>query len=607
MDTQERNRKKHTLFGSILRGHRLRFFLGLLCVAIAALLTFMPQQVLRFTVDSVIGSEPVSLPSFMLPLIDWLGGVSTLRQNLWICAVAMILVAVVNGLFTMLRYRLTNDACELSMKRLRERLFDHIQHLPFNTLQSMGTGDLLQRCTSDVQTIRRFLHSQAAELLRAVFLMAFALVIMLPMSLLMTLVSLTCVPLLLSFSFIYYRKVRRYFREVDEADGRMSVVLQESLTGVRVVRAFAQQARESEKFNETSTVFRDKSLHLVRLMSVFWSFSDLIIYLQIAVCTIVGVTQASAGLLSVGTLITFISYTSTMLWPIRRMGRILADLGKTRVALDRTDEILRKPVERDKNNAQSPPIAGDIVFDNVTFGYGDGPDVLHGVSFHAKPGQTVGILGPTGSGKSTLALLLQRLYPVKSGRILIDGVDINDMSLYHLRRHVGLVLQEPFLYSRTIRENIAITLDDPSVEEIRDVAHIAHLDEFESEFEQGFDTVVGERGVTVSGGQKQRIAMARMLLQNAPIMIFDDSLSALDTRTDAEVRASLRAMPQLATTLLISHRINTLKSADLILVMEDGRIRAQGTHAELIEQGGLYARTYAMQNQGITTEGGDGP
>ena len=201
----------------------------------------------------------------------------------------------------MLRYRLTNDACELSMKLLRERLYDHIQHLPYGTLQQMGTGDLLQRCTSDVQTIRQFLHSQATELLRAICLIAFALVIMLPMSRVMTLVSLSCVPLLLSFSYVYYRKVRKYFREVDEADGRMSVVLQESLTGVRVVRAFAQQSREAHKFNQTSETFRDKSLHLIKLMSVFWSFSDLVIYIQIAVCTIVGVMQVRAGLLSVGT------------------------------------------------------------------------------------------------------------------------------------------------------------------------------------------------------------------------------------------------------------------------------------------------------------------
>jgi len=593
--------KKQTLLGSVLKGQRIRFLLGITCVAAAALLTFMPQQVLRFTVDSVIGTEPMALPSFLGNLVNRLGGVAVIRGKLWICALAMIAVALLNGLFTHLRTRLVTDASELSMKKLRERLYDHIQRLPYNTLQNTGTGDLLQRCTSDVHTIRGFLSNQINELTRALCLIVFALFIMLPMSVTMTFVSLGCVPLLLCFSLLYYRKVRHYFRQVDEADGRMSTVLQESLTGVRVVRAFAQQAREAKKFDEASADYRDKSMYLLKLMSIFWSCSDLVIYLQIAICTIAGVLQVRAGLLTIGTLITFISYTSTLLWPIRQMGRVLADLGKTHVAMERIDEILHRPTEKD-TDTKTPPIMGDIVFEDVTFGYDDSQDVLKGVSFHAKKGQTIGILGATGSGKSTLVLLLQRLYPIKSGRILIDGVDINEIQLSYLRKNVGLVLQEPFLYSRTIRENIGITLDSPSEESIREAARVAKLDEFETEFEKGYETLVGERGVTVSGGQKQRIAMARMLLQQAPIMIFDDSLSALDTQTDAEIRSALKAMPHKATTLIISHRINTLRSADLILVLDKGRIVEQGTHEELLRQNGLYRRVNALQND-IDTEG----
>ncbi len=584
------------MFNGILKGRRVRFSLGLLCVAMASFLTFMPQQVLRFTVDSVIGSKPASLGGFLLTLVQSAGGVETLRANLWMCAVAMIIIALVSGVITFFRNRLMVDAAELSMKRLRETLYDHIQRLPYQTLQNTGTGDLLQRCSSDVHTVRTFLSNQVNELMRAICLLVFALLIMLPMSVPMTFISLACVPVLLVFSLVYYKKVRKYFREVDEADGRMSVVLQESLTGVRVVRAFAQQAREAKKFEDASTEYRDKSMYLLKLMSVFWSLSDLVIYLQIAICVIAGVFSVRSGNLSIGTLMTFISYTSTLLWPIRQMGRVLADLGKTRVSLERIDEILHRPVEVDEPDAKTPVIEGDIEFDNVSFGYGDNPDVLKGISFHAKKGQTIGILGSTGSGKSTLTLLLQRLYPVKSGRILFDGTDIREIKLSHLRRHVGLVLQEPFLYSRTIRENIGITLDQPSDEAILEAAHIAKLDEFETEFEKGYDTLIGERGVTVSGGQKQRIAMARMLLQKAPIMVFDDSLSALDTQTDAEIRAALKAMPHHGTTLIISHRINTLRTADLILVLHDGKITESGTHEQLLAQNGLYRRVYALQD-----------
>lgn len=594
-----------TLFHDVLKGQRLRFSLGLLFVCAAALVSFLPQQVLRFTVDNVIGGEPAALSAPLMALVNSVGGATALRDKLWLCAAAMIAVSAVGGLITLFRYRLVNDACEHAVKRLRDRLYDHIQRLPYDTLQKTGTGDLLQRCTSDVHTIRRFLHGQASELTRALSLLVFALVIMLPMSVTMTLVSLACVPLLLAFSFLYYRGVRGYFREVDESEGHLTTVLQESLTGVRVVRSFAQQPREAQKFDGASAEFRDKSMVLLRMMGTFWSFSDLVIYAQIAVCVIVGVAQARAGLLSVGTLITFISYTSHFLWPIRQMGRVLADLGKTRVAMERIDEILHRPIETDPPNAQTPPISGDIVFDNVSFGYDDGLNVLNGVSFHAKPGETIGILGSTGSGKSTLALLLQRLYPVKSGRILIDGVDINDISLPYLRRHIGLVLQEPFLYSRSIRENIAITLDAPDDARVRDVARIAALGEFESEFERGYDTLVGERGVTVSGGQKQRIAMARMLLQQTPVMIFDDSLSALDTQTDAEIRAALKNMPHKATTFVISHRINTLCTADKIIVLDGGRVAEMGTHDELIANDGLYRRICALQLDDFHQIGGD--
>ena len=584
------------MFNGILKGRRVRFSLGLFCVALASLLTFLPQQVLRFTVDNVIGKEPASLPGFLQALVDGVGGIEGLRSKLWICAIAMILIALINGVVTFFRNRLIVDAAELSMKKLRERLYDHIQRLPYETLQNTGTGDLLQRCSSDVHTVRTFLSNQVNELMRAICLLVFALLIMLPMSVKMTFISLSCVPILVLFSLLYYRSVRKYFREVDEADGRMSVVLQESLTGVRVVRAFAQQAREAQKFEDASTEYRDKSMYLLKMMSLFWSFSDLVVYLQIATCVIAGVFSVRSGSISIGTLMTFISYTSTLLWPIRQMGRVLADLGKTRVSTERIDEILHRPIEEDQAGVKMPAIEGDIVFENVSFGYGDATEVLKDISFHAAKGQTIGILGSTGSGKSTLTLLLQRLYEVKSGRILFDGVDIRDIELAHLRKNVGLVLQEPFLYSRTIRENIGITLDQPSDEAILEAARIAKLDEFESEFEKGYDTLIGERGVTVSGGQKQRIAMARMLLQKAPIMVFDDSLSALDTQTDAQIRAELKAMPHKATTLIISHRINTLRTADWILVLENGRIVEQGTHEQLIKNNGLYRRVYALQD-----------
>ena len=597
-------KQRQTLWTGVLCGQRLRFILAMGCVALTALLTFFPQQVLRFTIDNVIGGAPTQLPAWADALVQWAGGIEGLRGKLWLCALAMMTVAAVNGLFTGLRSRLAVSASERSVKKLREQLYDHMQRLPYAALKNSGTGDLLQRCTSDVDTIRRFLSVQVIEITRAVCLIVFALCIMLPMSTTMTFVSLGCVPFLIVFSFVYFKSVRTHFQRAEEADGAMSVVLQENLTGVRVVRAFGQQAAEVEKFDHKSVRYRTLCRKLNKLLSYYWAGSDLMIYVQIALSTLVGVLLVQKGSLSIGTLITFISYTSTLLWPIRQMGRVLADLGKTLVALERIGEILHVPVESDPSDAKAPPVAGDIVFENVCFAYEDGGEVLHDISFHAKAGQTIGILGATGSGKSSLVMLLQRLYEPTRGQIYLDGTPLHEIERHHLRRHVGIVLQEPFLYSRTIHENIAITRTGASRQEVLESARIASIDELETEFDEGFDTLVGERGVTLSGGQKQRIAIARMLMQHTPVMIFDDSLSALDTQTDAAIRLALKARRQGTTTLIISHRINTLMDADQILVLDQGRIVQQGTHAQLLQRPGLYRDTVALQG-GLLGQGGD--
>ena len=584
--------EKLTLFNGVLRGQRIRFLLAMASVAIVSLVTLFPQQILRYTLDTVIAGKPSELPGWGNAIATALGGPGYLRSNLWICALAMISVALLNGLFTFLRTRLFVQSSEKSIQNLRDRLYDHIQRLPYDSLMKRDTGDLLQRCSSDMNTIRRFLSAEVSEISRAIWLLVFALVVMLPMSRTMTLVSLGCTPLLVIMSYLYFKRVRLMFRDVDEREAAMSTVLQENLTGMRVVRAFGQQKRESDKFNARSTAYRDEALRLHKLISLYWAVSDFIVYMQIAICS---VFQVQAGLLTVGTLITFISYTSTLLWPIRQMGRILANLGRTHVAVSRIDEVLHLPLEEDAPNAETSPIKGDVVFENVHFSYDQEAEVLRGVSFHASPGQTVAVLGATGSGKSTMMLLLQRLYDATQGRILIDGVDVTAYERAHLRRHVGLVLQEPFLYSRTISENIAITLPSVDHERVQKAAQIAALSEMEAEFLQGFDTMVGERGVTLSGGQRQRIAIARMLIAETPIMVFDDSLSALDNQTDAAIRAALRARRAKATTFIISHRINTLREADLILVLEDGQIVQQGSHEELIACDGLYRRVYLMQ------------
>ena len=587
--------KQHrSLLSSLLKGQRLSLAVMLLCMVLTSLLAFFPQQIIRYTVDVVLAGGPSFLPVFLENMIRTLGG-NTVLGCLAVSALAMVAVALINSLFTYLRSKLSADVAENIAYSLRTKLYDHIQRLPYARLLSFGTGDLLQRCTSDVETVRKFVSVQIMEMLRALCLVVCAIFIMWPMSHTMTLISLSTVPLLLFFSYFYFVLAKKNFLHAEQAESDMSIALQENLTGVRVVRAFAAQRQEEAKFDAASARFRDLSQKLTYIMSYYWSLSDLMIYAQVILTVCLGTKFALSGTLTIGTVITFSSYVTVLLWPVRQMGRILADLGKTSVALNRIQDILSTPIEEDLPQESTPDISGNIVFDHVNFSYQDGRPVLQDISFSVSAGQTVAILGATGSGKTTLMLLLQRLYDPTGGRILFDDTPSVNIRRAYLRQHVGIVLQEPFLYSRSVFDNIAITQPHSAAADVQAVSKMASLHDSVLSFEQGYQTMVGERGVTLSGGQKQRVAIARMLLQRTPVMIFDDSLSALDSETDAAIRAALSQRREKATTFIISHRVNSVFQADQIIVLDHGRIIESGTHQSLLEKGGLYAKLWRLQ------------
>ncbi|NLB90440.1 MAG: ABC transporter ATP-binding protein, partial [Clostridiales bacterium] len=410
-----------------------------------------------------------------------------------------------------------------------------------------------------------------------------------------TLYSIIVTPFLFFFSFLFYKKIIKQFRESDESEAVMSTVLQESLSGVRVVRAFGRQQQEVEKFDAASSDLKKKNFRLLNSLAIFWGLGDLLSIMQLVVTLIVCVIFVVQGRITLGTLLLFNRYIGMLLFPIRQLGRILSDAGKAKVSIERLNEILHTPVEPEEAHALFPSLKGDIVFENVCFWYEKDKPILNNLSFTIPAGQTVAFLGPTGSGKSTLVALLQRLYEPKKGRILIGGVDIKNIDRYHLRAHVGLVLQEPFLYSKTIGENVGITLSSPQEDSIHEAAAIAHAHDFITESVSGYDTLVGERGVTLSGGQKQRVAIARTLLKDNDILIFDDSLSAVDTQTDIDIRQALKTQTHEVTTIIISHRLTTLSAADTIFVLEEGHITAQGDHETLLGISLLYNRIYGIQ------------
>ena len=582
---------------SLIGQNWTHFLWALIATIMIVIIGFLTPLLLSEIVDSILGSEPFTMPDFLMNPINALGGRDFLRQNLWIPALALILMNVVNGVFTFIKGRSSAIASENIARKLRNDLYRHLQHLPFAYHVKAQAGELIQRCTSDVDTIRRFLAVQVMEVVNTVLMVVIAMSILLPRSVPITLYSLILVPPLFVFATWFFKMVHKSFEVADEADGVLNAVLQENLSGVRVVRAFGQQEREVEKFDRVNNDLRKKNLRLNELLAIYWGGGDAISMTQTLLTLVVCIIYACNGWITVGTLIVFTSTLGMLLFPIRQLGRTLSDAGKAMVSMKRVQAILHEEAEPDEPNALKPDLHGDIVFDHVSFAYpDDNVPVLRDVSFTIPAGKTAAVLGGTGSGKSTMMYLLQRLYTPTNGKITIGGVDIQQIDRKYLRAHVGLILQEPFLYSKSIRENVGITAPEQEAERIEHAADIASASGFIAKADKGWETVVGERGVTLSGGQKQRIAIARTLLKDNNILIFDDSLSAVDTETDAQIRAALRHEQKDVTTLIISHRVTTLSQADLILVLENGQITQQGTHAELCSQPGLYQRINSIQN-----------
>ena len=591
--------KKFKLIWNFMKGSRSLYVFSIAAIGFATFIRFIWPMILRVTVDSIIGDNPMQVQGWLAPAFEnifhFLGGKSILAQSLWMCSFILILLTISRGIFLFFKGKWSAVASESIVQNIRDRLYDHLQYLPFEYHVKAKTGDLIQRCTSDLETIRRFLSIQFVEVGRALFMLTFALSFMLPMNVKMTLISLSLVPLIFAFAVLFFIKVKIAFKESDESEGRLSTVLQENLTGVRVVRAFARQKFEIDKFDEKNVEYRDKTYHLIRLLAWYWSVSDFFSLMQIGAVVILGTYWAAKGIISLGTLMAFSSYVGMLLWPIRQMGRVLTDMGKAQVSVERIQEILDEPIEDLDEGSSLEKIKGEIEFKNVSFQYEEGKPILNNISFKAEKGQTIAILGPTVSGKTTLVNLLPRLYDYQSGSITIDGVEISSISKKILRRNIGIVLQEPFLFSRTIKENIGLAKKKAKDDDVFQAAQIASIHDVIKDFEQGYKTAVGERGVTLSGGQKQRVAIARTIINGNPILIFDDSLSAVDTETDAAIRNKLRKRKEKVTTFIISHRLSTLAEADLILVLDNGELVQKGTHLQLIEQEGLYKRIWAIQ------------
>ena len=586
------------LIWRFLKGCRIMFLISMICAAVSALTDMIIPQIIRAAIDNAIGGQPANFSRPVMELVDRIGGFSYLGKHLWIMAAAVIAVALVRVAAQYI-FRVSNTrGTERLAQNTRNSLYSHIARLPFSWHLKNHTGDIIQRCTSDIDVMKNFVSEQLTSIFRIVLLLVLSITFMLTMNPRLTLIAAVPMPVIVFYSFYFHSKIGKSFRSCDEAEGKLSAMVQENLTGVRVVRAFGKERYEKDRFHDFNEHYTGLWVRLSGIMSRFWSVGDVLSGLQALLVIVFGAVFCVKDSMTAGEYVAFISYNSLLMWPIRRLGRMISELSKAGVSVERIKYVMDAEEEKDPEGLLTPDMSGDIVFDGVSFSYDGGQDVLDNVSFTVKGGTTLGILGGTGSGKSTVVQLLDKLYPSCDvrGKITVGGVDIADISTPYLRKNIGIVLQEPYLFSRTIKENISLMTPDASDEEIDSAVEDACLQETLQSFTKGYDTFVGERGVTLSGGQKQRTAIARTLIRSTPIMIFDDSLSAVDTETDVKIRKAIEQRFGSATVILISHRITTLSKADKVVVLDKGRVAEQGTPDELKCAGGIYEQIYKIQS-----------
>lgn len=587
-----------------LRGSKAYFIIAIVCISLMNLLALIVPRVISYTVDTLITGKESDLPAFIVDAIESIGGPAYIREHLYLIAVFLMVIGALSALCNYLYRYYNNKGAETLVETMRNEIFAHIARLPFSWHTKNQTGDIIQRCTSDVDAVKNFVSGQLTEVFRVVLMVAFSLYFMFTINVKLALIAVILIPINIAYSAYGHKRMGKIFEEADVEEGKLSAVVQENLTGVRVVRAFGRELFEKERFEKQNHDYWKMWIRMDWILAWFWAIGTLLLSLQTMIVVVLGAVFAVRGEMLAGEYIAFFSYNIMLTWPIRLLGRLISGLSRSEIATDRIRYIMNSEPEKDEGKKQRPEMTGDIVFNNVSFAYDESKEIVKDVSFRIKGGTTVGILGGTGSGKSTLMHLLNRLYelPKENGSITISGVDIKDIEVGYLRENVGMVLQEPYLFSRTLAENIALGGTNAEIEDIKEAAGTASLLETIENFKEGFETTVGERGVTLSGGQKQRTAIARMLIGKSPIMVFDDSLSAVDAETDAKIRKGLMEKGKDSTVIIISHRITTLMAADNILVLDKGRLVESGTHDELIKNSGIYRKIYDIQSVALNYE-----
>jgi len=560
-----------------LRPYLLLVLGSLALVLVVSGLGIAQPLVIRWTIDTVLMGKRYNL----LPL----------------AAGIIVAIAVVRGLLTFGQRYSMEYIGQKAVYDIRNKLYFHMQQLSFSFYDKAQTGQLMSRLVADVNTVQRFLGQGLINLTSNIFTLLAVLVILLRLDWRLTIVSMSVMPFLLHAVFTFSKKVRPMFWRVQDQMAVLTTDLQESLAGIRVVKAFAREEHELQKFDRENKEYMDRNLLSIRMMAFYGPYMNFLSGIAATLILWYGGREVINNALTLGSLVAFNSYLLQLMQPIRMLGMLVSLVERGISSGDRIFDILDTKADvTDKPGARElPPVKGDVALDDVRFSYDKKTPVLEGVSLHAPAGSTIAILGATGSGKSTVIHLIPRFYDVDKGRVLIDGYDIRDVTLESLRRQIGIVTQETFLFSSSIKDNIAYGRPEATDQEIVAAAKAAHIHDFIVSLPQGYNTVIGERGVGLSGGQKQRVAIARALLMDARIVLLDESTSNVDVETEMQIQKAFSDLLRDRTSFIIAQRLSTVRTADKIVVLDKGKVAEEGTHDELLKLGGVYAQIYEMQ------------
>jgi ATP-binding cassette, subfamily B, bacterial len=565
----------------MMTGFRLKYLGAVVSIGISATAKTATYFLLRYFVDTFFSAQSATVS---LPMI----------------ALGFIGLAAVEGSFAFMSGRLTAQTSEGVTRRLRNYIFDQIQNLPFSYHDKTPTGELIERSTSDVDAMRRFYSDQAIGMGRIILLFVINFAALANLDLRLALISVVITPFIVVASAFFFKRVSKAYEAYQEQEAALSTTLQENLAGVRVVKAFARQQHEMSKFEKDNLEKYRRGKRLLIMNSLFWPISDTLCGFQILVGYYVAATMVISGTITVGSFLAYVGLITWIIFPMRNLGRLIVQMSTGMVSYERVMKMIkevREPLDEGDVRPEGD-LSGDIDFQQVGFEYETGSPVLEDVTFHCKHGQVIALLGSTGSGKTSLVNLLPRFYDYTHGTILLDGYELRRYPRRYLRSQIGIVEQEPFLFSRSIRENITYGVNrEVSDAEIEAAARAAAIHEVIKSFPEGYQTLVGEKGVTLSGGQKQRVAIARTLLKNPRILIMDDSTSSVDLETEGEIRDALTNLMHNRTTFIIAHRIQSIMDADLILVMDKGRIIQRGQHDELAAKEGIYRQIFEIQTR----------